>query len=331
MKPTVMVLGATGFVGSHAARAFAARGYPVRATRRASSETWHVEEMEVEWHEIDLDAEPDALAEALEPCQAVIDCAGYYPRDGIAVDRARRRGVNRLRNVLGASRRAQVGRVVYVSSPATLGTNPSEDDGELREDDFYVPGTVDNAYHEAKFSMEAEIYRYVASGPPTVIVIPGAVFGPGDIKPTTGRFLVELARERIPALLAGTFNVVDVRDLADSLVGALREGRPGRRYILGGENVSVSEFAERAARYCDVDPPGRMLPGRPVRGAAKWLERGARALGYDGDSPLIGVDHIYHGRPLCDERARNEIGHDPRGIDAALQRAFEWFRRHDYL
>lgn len=331
MKPTVMVLGATGFVGGHVARALDVRGYPVHATRRPTSETRHVDDLGIEWHDIDLDDDREALEEVLQPCQAVIDCAGFYPRDGLAVDAARRRGVERLRNILDAGRRARIGRIVFVSSPATLGTEPSAEDGELREDDFYTPGTVDNAYYEAKFSMEAEVYRYVESGPPTVIAIPGAIFGSADVKPTTGRFLLALARGRIPALVDGTFNAVDVRDVADSLVAALEQGRPGRRYILGGENVSVEEFARRAGRYCEADPPDRMLPRGPVREGAKWVERAARAVGYAGDSPLIGVDHVYYGRPLCDERARNEIGHDPRDLDAALQEAFEWFREHDYL
>lgn len=331
MKPKVMVLGATGFVGGHVARALDRRGYPVHATCRAESATWHVDDVDIEWHEVDLDGGREALEEALQPCRAVFDCAGFAPQDGVAIDEARRRGGRRLRHVLDASRRARIGRVVYVSSPATLGTDPAAEDGELREDDFYVPGTVDNAYYEAKFSMEAEIYRYLDAGPPTVIAIPGAIFGPGDVGPSTGRLLVELARERIPALVDGTFNAVDVRDVAETLVGALKQGRPGRRYILGGENISVAAFARRAAHFCDVDPPDRVLPGRPVREGAKWIERAARAVGYEGASPLIGVDHVHFARPLCDERARNELGHDPRGIDAALQEAYEWFREHDYL
>jgi len=331
MKPEVMVLGATGFVGGHVARALDRRGYPVHATRRAESSTWHVEDVDIAWHDVDLDRERDALEEALGPCRAVFDCAGFTPNDGVAIDEARRRGVRRLRNVLDASRRSRIGRVVYVSSPATLGTAPSAEDGELREDDFYVRGTVDNAYYEAKFSMEADIYRYLDAGPPTVVAIPGAIFGPGDVGPSTGRLLVELARGRIPALVEGTFNAVDVRDVAETLVAALRQGRPGRRYILGGENLSVAEFAARAAHFCDVDPPERVLPGRPVREGVKWVERVARAVGYEGASPLIGVDHVHFARPLCDERARNELGHDPRGIDAALQEAYAWFRDHGYL
>jgi len=169
MKPTAMVLGATGCIGGHVARAFDRAGYPVRGTRRASSSTWHLDDVDVEWIRADLDSDIDALEEAFGGCDVLVDCAGYAPGDGTAIDAAKRHGVGRLRRVMFAARRARIQRAIYVSSPATLGVAPSADDGKLREDDYYVPGTVDNAYHEVKFSMEAEVYRFLEGGPPTVI------------------------------------------------------------------------------------------------------------------------------------------------------------------
>lgn len=331
MTPTVMVLGATGCIGGHAARALGRGGYTVRATRRPSSETWHVDDVDIDWVEADLDGDIEELEEAFEPCEALVDCAGYAPRDGTAIDRAKRRGVARLRRVVLAARRARVQRVVYVSSPATLGIDPSADDGQLREHDFYVPGTVDNAYHEAKFSMEAEVYRFLEPGPPVAIAIPGAVFGPGDVKPSTGQFLLEFARGRVPFRISGEVNAVDVRDVAETLVRMLREGRGGRRYILGGENATLDDLFRRASHFCDAEPPDRELPAGPLREGVKWMERAARTVGYQGESPLIGFDHVYHARPLCSERAENELGHDPRSLDHTLQDTYDWFRDHDYL
>ena len=251
MKPDVMVLGATGFLGAHVARALDRRGYPVHGTRRESSPTEHVADVDVEWHRADLDVE-GAIDGPLEACQAVIDCAGYVPRKALEIDAAKRRGVGRLRRVFEACERADIGRIVFVSSPTTLGSEPGDGGGLLDESDFYVPGSVEDAYFEAKFSMEAEIYRYIDAGTPAVIAIPGAVFGPGDVKPATGEFLVRLAAGQIPALVEGTFNAVDVRDVAEVLVAALQKGRPGRRYVIGGENVEIRRFARMAAELCDV-------------------------------------------------------------------------------
>lgn len=330
MKPTVMVLGATGFIGAHVARRLERRGFPVHATRRASSRTDHVDDVDLIWHRVDLDDPDGALDAALEACDALVDCAGYYPRSGLAVDRARRRGVRRVRHVLEACRRQRLGRVVYVSSPATLGSGGP--DGEpVSESDFYVPGTVDDAYFEAKFSMEAEVYRYVDAGLPVVIAIPTAVFGPGDVKPTTGEFVVRVADGRMPALVDGQFNAVDVRDLADTLIAALEQGRPGRRYLVGGENVDISTFTRTLTDLCGADPPAYTLPGGWVRRAARITEVLGRAAGYRGPSPLIGVDLIHYARPVDDERAEGELHHAARPLESTLRDTLEWFDAHGYL
>ena len=329
MKPEVMVLGATGFLGAHVARAFDRRGFGVHATRRESSRTDHLEDVDATWHRVDLDRGGE-LVEALMPCDAVVDCAGYYPTDGVDIDRARRRGVGRLRRVLDACRESNIARVVFVSSPATLGIEPGEGEA-MTESDFYTPGTVDDAYFESKFSMEAEIYRYVDAGLPVVIAIPTAVFGPADIKPTTGEFIVRLANGKLPFLVDGTFDAVDVRDVADGLVAALQQGRPGRRYILGGTEIDINTFAAKVAEEAGVDLPIHTLPGEWVRGAAEVGERVARKVGYRGPSPLIAMDLIHYARPVDDERARGELHHSNRDLDGTIREAVRWFRNHGYF
>ncbi|MGM0555675.1 MAG: NAD-dependent epimerase/dehydratase family protein [Myxococcota bacterium] len=332
-KPTILVVGATGFLGAHVVRALRNRGYPVRATRRRNSPTWHLDDVEVEWRLADLD-EPASMGDAVAGCRGVVHAAGFYPSDGLAVGPAQMRGVSHLRHLFDAIRAEEVPRVVYVSSPATLGLGDSADD-VLDETHFYTPGTVVNAYYESKQSMEAEVYRYVRDGMPASIVLPTAVFGPGDIKPTTGRFLVEVARGRMPAVLDATMNAVDVRDVANSVVNALERGRGGRRYILGGENSSVMDFTRRAAELAGVSPPRLAAPAGPVSRAARVIERiGRRTVGRLGiDVPpfVVGVDLMAYSRGVDDSRARAELEHQSRPIARTLEDAFAWFEEHDYL
>jgi dihydroflavonol-4-reductase len=329
MKPTVMVLGATGFIGAHVARKLDRQGFSVHATRRASSRTDHIDDVDIDWHSVDLDRDGE-LAEALGPCQALFDCAGYYPKDGLRVERARRRGVGRVRRVMDACKQSGIGRVVYVSSPATMGLE-GDDQGRVSESDLYVPGTVDDAYFEAKFSMEAEVYRYVDDGLPVVIALPTAVFGPGDIKPTTGEFVVRVADGRMPVLVDGRFNAVDVRDLADTLVAALQQGRPGRRYVIGGANVGIEDFTRMVTDIRGVEPPSYTLPGKWTREAARIAERLGRKVGYDGPSPLVAVDLIHFARPVESERSEGELHHSTRPLEATVRDTVEWFATHGYL
>lgn len=331
-KPTILVAGATGFLGSHVARALRGRGFPVRAIRRPDSPTWHLDDLDVEWTVADLD-QPATLSAAVEGCLGVVHAAGFYPSDGLAVSSARRRGVSQLRHLFDAVRVEEIPRMVYISSPATLGLGQSGDD-VLDETEFYVPGTVGNAYYEAKQSMEAEVYRYVRDGMQASIVLPGAVFGPGDVKPSTGRYLLEVARGRIAAVLDARMNAVDVRDVANTVVNALERGRGGRRYILGGQNLSVMEFTTLAARISGVQPPRIAAPAGPASRIARVVEGvGRRTLGRLGVElpPLVvGTDLMAYSRALDDERARGELDHQSRALTKTLEDAYGWFDRHGY-
>ncbi len=328
-KPKILVVGATGFIGAHTARALAAAGYPVRATRRASSPIWHLSDVEVEWVEADLD-DAASLSAALDGCLGVIHAAGFYPRDGVDVDAARRRGVAQMRHLLDVCLERRIPRLVYVSSPATLGAG-ADPDAERAEADLYVPGTVADAYFETKWAMEAEIYRYVRRGLPVVITIPAAVFGPGDVKPTTGELLVRLADGRLPAVVGDALDAVDVRDVADSLVRALERGRPGRRYVLGGTNTSVDDFVSLVCELAGADKPRFHLPSSPVRHLARAAERLVRRVGLDAPPMVVGVDLAVYSRPLNSDRARAELDHHSRPLRTTLADALAWFDEHGYL
>lgn len=328
-KPKILVLGATGFLGAHIARTLAKRGYPVRATKRSSSKTWHVADVDLEWVQADLD-DPQSLDGALGGCLGVIHAAGFYPRDGLDVDAARRRGVGQLRNLLDACSRHRIPRIVYVSSPATLGVGAGPDD-VLDENDLYVPGTVGNAYYESKWAMEAEVYRYLRRGVPAIITIPGALFGPGDIKPSTGEFLLAVAKGRLPAVVGDALNMVDVRDAAQSIVNALERGRPGRRYILGGENLEVDDFVELIGELAGVDKPRFHLPSTPVRHLARWTERIGRKVGVDLPAMVVGVELAAFSRQLSSDRAQAELAHEARAPRRTISEALAWFAEHNYI
>ena len=326
MKPSVLVLGAADFLGRHVARRFDTMGYDVHGTPRPEGG----EGVDIAWHDSDLEVD-GTLQEAMEACEVVVDCAGFEPTDAFDLDGALRRGVGRLRRVLDACRRHRIGRVVYLSSPATLGVDSADGAEELTESDFYVPGSVDDAFFDVKFSMEAELYRYLNDGLPVVVAIPGALVGPGGAETATGQLIRQLAAGRLPAVIDGTFNAVDVRDLAESVVSVLERGRPGRRYILGGENVGIAEFVRRAAAACGVPPPERRLPAGLTRRATRIAERVGRRVGWRGRSALIGLDTLYYTAPLSIERAEAELDHRPRSLDGTLADTVEWLRSDGHI
>ncbi len=324
MRVLVLVLGATGFIGGQIARAAVAAGYHVRALCRPHSQRLALQDVQVEIAVGDLES-PASLVAAMKGCQAVIHAAGYYPSSSEPaawhVERARRQ----VHHVLDAARQAGIRRLVYTSSISTIGPIRAGHLGSER--DFYWPGQMAQPYWDCKWVQEQAVLS--ADGLETITLIPGAVFGPGDVKPTTGAVLLVMARMGTRATLTGRINVVDVRDVAQAHVAALTRGSPGERYLLGGHNVTVQEFTAEAARALGHPGPIAALPmelmGRPLRWAAGLAAR----LGLPGSVPLAYLlEAIQAGQWVDSTKAQRELGFRPRPLAETLADAVAWFRDH---
>jgi len=317
------ILGATGFIGGQIAHAALAQGWLVRGLRRRPNATGATGDLEIEWMSGDL-ADPASLVTAMHGCPLVFHAAGYYPHRARNVWETVRHGVTGMRNVLAAAAAAGAKRLVYTSALTTVG--PSSDQSRLAgERDLYTPGSVPLPYFEVKWAMEMEAMRATAQGLPVVVVLPAVVFGPGDVKPTTGKLLLMAARGRIPGYIEGAINVVDGRDVAAGHICAARRGRPGRRYILGGHNLTFREVQNVIAEAAGRKPPRSKLP--------LWLTRAIAEVGSLLEIP--GFHHlraIRHWQPLNTTRAREELGlPEPIPFEQTCRDALDWFREHGYL
>jgi dihydroflavonol-4-reductase len=317
------ILGATGFIGGQIARAAVAQGWQVRGLRRRPSATGAIGDLDVEWVSGNL-ADPASLVAAMRGCPLVFHAAAYYPHRARDIWETMRHGVTGMRNVITAAVTAGVKRVVYTSALTTVG--PSPDPARLaNEHDLYIPGAVPNPYFEVKWAMEMEALRATAQGLPVVVVLPTAVFGPGDVKPTTSEILLMVARGRMPVYVDGTINVVDGRDVAEGHIAAAKRGRPGQRYILGGHNLTIREMLTVAAGAADRRPPRLKLR----LGLVRLMARAGGRLGVQGTYHL---DAIGHWQPLDTSRAHRELGlPEPIPFEQTCRDTLDWFREHGYL
>jgi dihydroflavonol-4-reductase len=172
---------------------------------------------------------------------------------------------------------------------------------------------------------------------PVVLVLPTAPVGPGDWKPTpTGKMIVDFMRGRIFATLGGGLNVVAVEDVARAHVLALQYGRPRERYLVGGENFSLSELWERLAQICDRKAPTMRIPYRLAFtfGLADELRCQLFRKGKGGLSapliPLEGVRMARHYMYASSAKAQSELGYEATSVNAALERAVRWYRDNGY-
>jgi dihydroflavonol-4-reductase len=158
-----------------------------------------------------------------------------------------------------------------------------------------------------------------------VVVLPTAVFGPGDVKPTTSSLLLAVAQGRVPGYVEGTINVVDGRDVAAGHVAAAKRGQSGQRYLLGGYNLTIREILTIASGATGRRPPGIKLPYRFVRAAA----------GLGGKLGIAGTHHlraIDQWQPLDTSRTQAELGlSQPIPFEQTCRDTLDWFFENGYL
>ena len=328
---TCLVTGATGFVGSAVARALVERGEAVRVLARPESDRRNIEGLAVEVAEGDL-RDKASLERACHGCQALFHVAADYRLWVPEPDEIYAANVDGTKALMEAAGEAGVTRIVYTSSVATLGLN--RDASPADETTPVSLADMIGHYKRSKFLAEAAVRRLVAeAGLPAVIVNPSMPVGPRDIKPTpTGRMIVEAARGRIPAFVDTGLNVVHVADVAAGHLAAFERGRPGERYILGGENMTLGEILAAIARLCGRRAPRLRLPHGLVLPLAYAAEAWARLA--RGGEPFVTLDALRMARKrmyFTSAKAEAELGYQARPAEAALADAVDWFREAGYL
>lgn len=271
----VLVTGSTGFVGSHLCRALAAQGHQVRAFHRPTSLLRLLEDLDVEHAVGDL-LQPDTIQSAMEGIDVVFHAAAWMGgHDQGPTGSARQYiiTVEGTRGLLQAAREAGVKRVIHTSSVAALGVPalPGKSAGKaalINENHTWNFRPDWYPYGYAKYLAELEVQKAVAQGLDVVIVNPSLIFGPGDIYRQSSSIINQFARRRISVTLEGGINIIHIADVITGQIAALEKGQCGERYILAGENLSISELMACLAKITGVPAPQRVLPSSLVRAAA---------------------------------------------------------------
>jgi nucleoside-diphosphate-sugar epimerase len=285
--------------------------------------------------------DPASLRQAMAGCEAVVHAAALVKivAPAAAFDRT---NVGGLENVLAAAEAAGVGRFVYVSTFMALG--PSEggpggvlDEGDAGGPEAAAPGTAGggrvwiNHYERTKTLADRVARRAIAAGAPLVVAYPGVIYGPGEM--TEGnlvvRHVLDLLHRRLPALLgspARRWSYVYVDDVARGIGQALERGRPGSRYVLGGDNVTLGEFYAIVEELSGVPVPRRRLPDGLAKGLGAAQKAWARLR---GGTPALTPDlvEVYrHDWAYSSARAAADLGYSFRRLREGIAGTLAWLR-----
>jgi dihydroflavonol-4-reductase len=324
----VLVTGSTGFIGSALCKALLAQGQRVRAFHRPTSNLLLLEGLPVE-HSLGSLAQPATLQEAMQGIEVVFHTAALMggasePGQLYMVT------VEGTRAVLQAARQAGVRRLVHTSSVAALGVP------EWAPMHKAAPGLIDERhtwnypaerwpYGYAKYLAELEVQAVVAQGLDAVIVNPSLVMGAGDIYRQSSSLVVQVARQRLPALVEGGLNVVHLADVVAGHLAALEHGKTGERYILGGENLSIVELVRKIAAIVGAAAPSLVLPAGIARLLALPLGWASPFVDFPTSSELLNLAGSYFY--FSTRKAQSQLGLEPpRSAEEAIAEAYRWFQ-----
>src|ERR1051326_3955882 len=240
------VTGATGFLGSHVARALAEQGADLRLLVRPTSDLRNIAALKAEHATGDL-RDPASIENAVAGCDVVFHVAADYRLWVRDPEEMYRSNVHGTRAILEAARKNKVRRVVYTSSVATMGMTGN---GHLADESSPVSlEMMIGPYKRSKFMAEQVAVEAARGGLDVVVVNPTTPVGEQDIKPTpTGRIVVDFLKRKFPAYVETGLNLVDVGECARAHISAMEKGRSGERYILGSENLTLKQILDKLGR-----------------------------------------------------------------------------------
>jgi dihydroflavonol-4-reductase len=326
-----LVTGGSGFIGRHLVRLLRGRGEQVRVFDLR--QPGRADDAGVEFVQGDI-ADAAAVDCAVAGAGRVFHLAAnpnLWARDPRDFDRVNLQGTL---NVLTAAERHRPQRVVYTSTESILAglrhraaTGMIDETVDLAVDD--MPGP----YCRSKFLAERAALEAARRGLPVVVVNPTLPVGPGDrLMTPPSRMLVDFLHGRTPAYLETTLNVIDVRDAALGHLLAAERGRPGQRYILGGENITMSALLALLEELTGRPMPKRRVPYWMAYAYAALDEFVAdRVTGRPPRAPLTGVRLARHAMRFDNSLALAELGLEPRPLRQSLADAVAWFLREGLL
>lgn len=326
---SILVTGATGFIGANLVRTLLETGSAVRVLVRPSSNTYNLRNLPIETVYGDL-LDVASLRVALKGCHTLYHVAAHYslwtpdPKTLYAVN------VDGTANLFQTALDFGLEKVVYTSSVATIGLPAN---GQPGDETMFLPlSQAVGHYKRSKILAEQRALDFCQRGLPVVIVNPSTPIGPWDVKPTpTGQIILDFLRRKMPAYLDTGLNLVDVHDVAQGHLLASQYGKIGERYILGCRNMTLQDILQSLAHVSGLAAPKIRLPYGVALTAGYLSEALSRFTHKPPRIPLSGVRMARHPMYFAAQKAVRELGLPQSPIEQAVQLAVQWYRDHGYV
>ena len=312
-----LVTGATGLIGSFICRAMLKAGYSVRALRRETSDMSLIKDVEheIEWVECDI-LDVVNLEKYMQSISGVIHNAAFISYDSRDEALMRKINVEGTANIINIAIKKNITHFLHMSSVAAVGKKASE--GSVNETHTITPDDALTGYARSKWLAELEVWRAIAEGLPAVVLNPSLVLGPGSLDKSSTQVFKYVWDEK-QFYTTGIVNYVDVRDVANVAVQAVKQEITGERFIINGGSVSYRQLFEEIANSLDKRPPSIKINASLIKVLSKldWIRTlltQQKPLVTDELAQVARNSHTYNN-----DKVRQALGVEFRPLNETIQ------------
>ena len=301
----ILITGATGFLGAELTQQLTSQGLRVRALKR---ETGKIPDLlkgnnNIEWFETDIN-DLATLEEAFEGVKQVYHCAAvvsFNPKDKARMIHVNIEGTSNVVNLCVE----YAARLVHVSSVAALG-EPKKG-AEITEDDYWEYSPHVHTYAISKYESEMEVWRGISEGLDAVIVNPSVIIGANAGHQGSGA-LFKLVQDGLSFYTNGSTGLVDVSDVAKSMILLMNSEQQAERFTISAANLSYKELFTTIARGFGMKAPTReakpWMLGIAWRAASVASLFTGRSFGLTSDTAKSSTSSSYYSN----SKIKNTIG-----------------------
>jgi dihydroflavonol-4-reductase len=323
----VAVTGASGHIGGCLIRELIKKGFQVRVLVRRSKQA--LQDLPLELVEGDL-LDIASLYELCKEVDVVFHLAAQ-----IAIDRKEEKqvletNIKGTENLLEVSRKLQIPRFIHFSSIHALDVHPLD---KVMDESRNLISETNRVYELSKVESERSVLAAAAGGLNALILNPTAVIGPFDYHQSyLGQALVRIYNNKLPVLVVGGYNWVDVRDVVQATLASVTQGRKGERYILSGHWSSLKQLSEMIAEISGKRTPRLVAPLLVAHVGLPFIRLFSKLK---GEHPLYTKDSLdilkESHQNISNQKARIELGFNPRPLAVSLADTFEWYKQQGLL
>jgi dihydroflavonol-4-reductase len=325
----VVVTGATGHIGNVLVRQLLARSERVRVVIPPAEDKTPLKGLKVEMVEGDV-RDINSLMQAFEGSDIVYHLAGIIsilPGREKLLDQVNVAGT---RKVVKACMETGVKRLVYTSSIHAIEESPH---GTIIDETLPCnPDRVPKGYGRSKARATLAVLEGVEQGLNAVIVHPTGVIGPYDYRISEmGQLIIDFVNDKLKAYIDGTYDFVDVRDVASGIILAGEKGQSGERYILSGEQISVHQLMLILQEISGVKAPSLVVPVWLARIAARFSPLYYQLTRAKPRFTTYSIDVLCSNSRICSDKARRQLGFTARPLRQPISDAISWFKENGYI